>query len=92
MRVRRLAITVTGRVQGVGFRFFVYDCARTFSLTGWVRNTTDGSIAIEVQGFSNALDAFIAEVNEGPAHARVVEVLTVEVSPRDGEEGFEILY
>lgn len=90
--MRRRAITVIGRVQGVGFRYFTYDNARKYSLTGWVRNNTEGGVAIEVQGPAQSLDAFIAEINEGPALARVRELQIVDMPLSDGEEGFEVRY
>ena len=55
---RRLAITVRGVVQGVGFRPFVYNAARSGELTGWVRNEAD-TVRIEVQGDPARLEAFV---------------------------------
>jgi len=59
--LRRLAITVRGVVQGVGFRPFVYNAARARGLVGWVRNEAD-VVRIEVQGEPAALDAFVDTV------------------------------
>ena len=42
MELKRLSITVSGRVQGVGFRYFTEDAAEALGLTGWVRNTWEG--------------------------------------------------
>ena len=90
--MRRRAITVIGRVQGVGFRFYASDCARRYSLTGWVRNTSEGSVAIEVQGPALFIDSFIAEIREGPALARVRELQVADVPLSNGEDGFEVRY
>ena len=55
--VEALHMTVSGRVQGVGFRPFVYRLAHTHNLTGWVRNCT-GQVEIRIQGENQALHAF----------------------------------
>jgi acylphosphatase len=68
---RRLAIEVIGRVQGVGFRYFTSDLAKRLSLTGWVRNTTEGSVSIEAQGDASTLALFETELHDGPPLARV---------------------
>ena len=50
MVIRRLAIMISGRVHGVGFRFFSRDAAESFGLTGWVRNTPHRTVEMEIQG------------------------------------------
>ena len=92
MESKRLSIIVHGRVQGVGFRFFTSDCARKHSLTGWVRNTADGSVAIEVQGPAHLLEIFKTEISEGPVLARVYELKMVELPLLSGEERFDVRY
>jgi hydrogenase maturation protein HypF len=82
-------VKVTGVVQGVGFRPFVYNLARSLELTGWVNNTAEGVFA-EVEGAADAVAAFARDVRAlAPAQA-VVE--TVEVTPMEpqGFVGFEI--
>ena len=71
MSVRLL---VTGRVQGVGFRWFVREAARRHRLPGWVRNRSDGSVELEVSGDESALREFLATLREGPPGARVDDV------------------
>ena len=66
---------VLGRVQGVGFRFFVHDAARREGLTGWVRNRDDGAVEIEAQGDAEALRRFEMSVRRGPRSARVDDVV-----------------
>jgi acylphosphatase len=66
---------VLGRVQGVGFRFFVRDAARREGLTGSVRNREEGSVEIEAQGDAEALQRFEVSVRQGPRGARVDDVL-----------------
>ncbi len=70
----RLRILVRGRVQGVGFRRFVYKRALNFSVSGWVRNNADGSVEIEVAGDSQSVSGFCGEVSKGSFIARVDEM------------------
>ena len=65
---------VTGRVQGVGFRWFAYDAARREGLLGFVRNLPDGSIETVVEGDREALNRFEAAIWSGPRGARVDHV------------------
>jgi acylphosphatase len=78
---------VLGRVQGVGFRYFVLDVARREGLTGWVRNREDGAVEIEAQGDAEALQRFEVSVRQGPRSARVDDVVVdsapVATSRRD---------
>lgn len=71
MRVRLL---VSGRVQGVGFRWFVREAARQHRLAGWVRNRPDGGVELEAAGDDAAFRQFIEEIREGPPGARVDEI------------------
>ena len=71
---KRLAITVRGVVQGVGFRPFVYHAARTRGLAGWVQNEAD-LVRIEVQGDPAALDAFLDALRHAhPPQARIDQI------------------
>lgn len=65
---------VTGRVQGVGFRWFVREQARTLDVAGWVRNDPDGSVVLEVSGPEPAVQALRDAVSIGPAGAHVTAV------------------
>lgn len=71
MRVRLL---VSGRVQGVGFRWFVREAARQHRLAGWVRNRPDGSVELEASGENGAFREFIETIRQGPPGARVENV------------------
>jgi hydrogenase maturation protein HypF len=86
----RLAVTVRGTVQGVGFRPFVYRLAGRHDLSGWVRNST-GPVEIEVEGEDREVRDFLAALrSEAPPLARIEEVRSVAVAPRGGS-GFSIL-
>jgi acylphosphatase len=81
-------LQITGRVQGVGFRFYFEREAREHDVTGWVRNRRDGSVEAVVQGEAPAVDAVIAWARRGPRNA-VVE--SVAVGDAQGSfENFEI--
>ena len=66
-----LRATVRGRVQGVGFRFFVEREANALGLTGFVRNRPDGSVEVVAEGDRAALDALLRELHDGPRMAIV---------------------
>ncbi len=66
-----LHIFVEGRVQGVGFRYFVKEHANQLSLTGWVRNLEDGRVEIMAEGERNNLLRFIDQIRIGPRNAFV---------------------
>jgi len=65
---------VSGRVQGVGFRWFVEREAATLEITGWVRNRDDGSVEVMATGTDEKLSALHRRLREGPRAARVDEV------------------
>ena len=67
----RKHVIVRGRVQGVGFRYFVYRLAEKYGLTGWVRNCPDGSVDMEVQGSLSSVEAFFQTVEAGDRFIRV---------------------
>jgi hydrogenase maturation protein HypF len=83
-------VHITGVVQGVGFRPFVYALAKELSLSGWVRNTSAG-VDIEVDGTEVALRRFTAALKEkAPPLARIDDVY-VEFCPANGHTSFEII-
>ena len=65
---------VSGRVQGVGFRWFVEREAATLGITGWVRNRDDGRVEVMATGTREQLSALDARLREGPRAARVDDV------------------
>ena len=84
-------ITVTGRVQGVGFRWFTQRQAERLGLSGWVRNRRDGSVEAEVIGSSEQIDDLAARLRTGPSSSAVSEVSLQPLPDADGTEaGFEI--
>lgn len=76
-------------MQGVGFRFFVRERAALDGLAGWARNLDDGSVEVEAEGESEAMERFERALRHGPAGARVDEVRVTDVTP-EGRRGFEV--
>ena len=81
---------VRGRVQGVGFRWFVEREARILAVAGWVRNNHDGSVEILAQGTRDQLSGLHSRLREGPRAARVDAVEVSEASPVAGLSSFRI--
>ena len=88
---RRVNAVVTGRVQGVGFRWFVTHAAEVSGVGGWVRNRADGSVEIEAEGAPGAVETFLARIRAGPPAARVADVRTADHPPR-GDVAFDVRY
>jgi acylphosphatase len=70
----RLEIVVTGRVQGVAFRWYAQRTAGGLGVTGWVRNQPDGSVRIVAEGPRAALASLLDWARQGPDHARVEDL------------------
>ncbi len=68
-------LRITGRVQGVGYRYWFLARAESLGLTGWVRNRADGSVEAVIQGPDAAVIQMIADAADGPSTARVDLVL-----------------
>ena len=89
MRLARRFL-ISGRVQGVGFRFFVQSAAAREGLHGWVGNRPDGTVEIHAEGDRGALERFSRAVSQGPPGARVEGVETSDEDPAGREAGFVI--
>ncbi len=75
-------IHVSGRVQGVGFRWSAEQEAQALGLRGWVRNLSDGRVEAWVQGEPEAVENLVGWMAEGPPQARVDEVDVRAVEPK----------
>lgn len=80
---------VRGRVQGVGYRYFVLREAERRNLTGFARNQTDGSVEVVAEGPEESLRDLEARLREGPAFSGVESVEAEAIAPR-GDLGFQI--
>ena len=72
--IRNAQLTITGRVQGVGFRYYAVKKAGEMHISGYVRNMHDGSVFIEAEGEEPDLDRYILWCQKGPASSRVDRV------------------
>ena len=88
----RKAITVSGRVQGVGFRFFTQQTAINLKITGWVKNQSDGTVTMEVQGTPQQLDALVSRLKQGNGYSKVTQVEIADLEVEKGENKFGIRY
>jgi len=87
---KRLEATVHGRVQGVGFRWFVRRNAARLGLVGWVANELSGSVRVIAEGESAAVDQLLLDLHGGPPGAEVDHVDTDFQAPTGEFAVFEI--
>jgi acylphosphatase len=87
---KRLTATVTGRVQGVGFRWFVQRIACSSNLTGYIRNTPDGGVEVVAEGDEDALQRLLDALRQGPSGANVEYVDSNWHNSTQGFDGFNI--
>ena len=83
-------VRVSGRVQGVGFRWSAQTEAEGLGVLGWVRNRPDGGVEAHVQGSADAVERMLAWMRRGPVGARVDEVEIADAVTLDGVDSFEI--
>ncbi len=83
---RRQSFHITGRVQGVGFRWFTVQAAERCGVVGWVQNGRDGSVCGEAQGLAAALVDLMNELQQGPGFSRVDDIAMEELPVRVGAE------
>jgi acylphosphatase len=81
---------VRGRVQGVGFRWFVEREAGQLAVAGWVRNNPDGSVEVLATGNREQLSSLRSRLRQGPRAARVDDVEESEAHPVQGLKTFRI--
>jgi len=81
-------LMILGRVQGVFYRNWTVETARSLGLTGWVRNRMDGSVEALVQGEADMVDRFATLAQHGPPSAKVARIDATDV-PAEALNGFE---
>jgi acylphosphatase len=79
---------ITGRVQGVGFRYFALEAAEREGLHGWVRNLPDHSVEALAEGDAEAIDRFERRLRAGPPGARIDHVEVEDRTPAGRDTGF----
>ena len=87
-----ICFRVTGKVQGVGFRYFTLRRAGSLGLVGSVRNLPDGSVEARAGGSPAELERFRRELGRGPASAEVTGVSEIVLDPAPKWRKFEITY
>jgi acylphosphatase len=90
MPVRAKQIRVHGRVQGVGFRYFVQRAGNRLGLTGNVRNRPDDTVEIVVAGDAELIEEFLKEVTKGPSLSRVERLEINDIAPVEKFRSFQI--
>ncbi len=80
----QLHAIVEGRVQGVGFRYFVQEAAVALELTGWVRNRWEGTVEVLAEGDKASLDDLVRALRRGPRSGNVTH-LQEDWQPASGE-------
>ena len=85
----RAHVFVSGLVQGVNFRWYTAQHARSRDISGWVRNLDDGRVEAVFEGRRDAVESMVAWCREGPRHARVASV-DVNWEEPEGFAGFDL--
>jgi len=85
-------ITIAGRVQGVGFRYFVLQKAKEMEIKGWVKNTVDGGVIALAQGIEGELKTFIDFLYIGPTLSRVDRITVIKMQVSTVFDNFSIKY
>ena len=87
----RLSFRITGKIQGVGYRWFIKETAEKHDVSGWVRNAPEGAVEGEAQGSMPALDDFLKELKSGHPLAAAEKMETQEMLDQEaGEKDFYI--
>lgn len=88
----QLQIVVSGKVQGVGYRYFAQMKAVQFGITGWVKNRSDGAVEMVTTGTKENLDLFIDEIRRGNPFSTVDQIEISEISTGEKYQSFTIKY
>lgn len=86
----RLWAQLSGRVQGVGFRYYAQRQAKHFGVVGYVRNLPRGDVLVEAEGDREALDLFLRALQKGPPLAHVAKVEVDWLTPTNAYTSFDI--
>ncbi len=85
-------ILISGRVQGVGFRWFAQKQAEQYGIAGYVRNLPDRRVQVVAQGEKEVLDAYCDTLREGPAFSKTETLSTERISVDPEIKGFHIRF
>lgn len=87
--IKGVRLMVSGRVQGVGFRYFVKQIADQLHIKGWIRNRDDGRVEIMAEGTERQVGSFIRQVRQGTFLARV-EDIEIHICAPQNDTAFDI--
>ena len=90
--MKRIRITIRGKVQRVGFRYYIKTIAYKMGLDGWVKNTQEGDVEILVEGPERLLKEFVNYCKKGPALSKIEDVEVNDDFSAEKLRGFEILF
>lgn len=88
--VSRLHAVISGRVQGVGFRYFTLRQALALGLTGWAKNLPNGCVEVEAEGDKSDLEKFLTVLEQGPIGSHVADVQVTWKPATGSQKDFEI--
>ena len=88
----RYFASAAGRVQGVGFRYFVQTNAMELDITGWVRNMDDGTVTMEIHGTDEQIEKLIGRIKKGSTFIKVKNMELTKLETIEQTEKFAILY
>ena len=78
--IKRVRVIISGRVQGVGFRYFTQREGERLGLVGWVKNLPNGDVEAEAEGDEARVDAFVEAIRRGPPASRILN-FQIDVIP-----------
>ncbi len=90
--MKRYSLKISGRVQGVGFRYFSQLTATNLFLTGYVKNLYSGEVIMEIQGKQENIDQFINTILNGNKFSKVYDINLYELPIINDEKRFSIQY
>ncbi|GAI13320.1 unnamed protein product [marine sediment metagenome] len=90
--IKTYKAVLSGRVQGVGFRYFVESISSKYDISGYVRNTFGGKVEVVCQGEEEDLKQFVDEVKKGPAFSVITDVKIEEIKDSEKYSIFDIKF
>ena len=90
--IKRVRVIISGRVQGVGFRYFAQREGERLGLVGWVKNLSNGDVEAEAEGDEAQVDAFVEAMRRGPPASRVLDCQINEIPANRRDVAFHIAF
>ena len=90
--IKRVRVTISGRVQGVGFRYFTRREGERLGLVGWVKNFPNGDVEAEAEGDEAQVDTFVEAIRRGPPASRILNYQINEIPANHRDVAFDIRF